>query len=82
MIIYLLQKLIPMAFQMKINGVESISKMLKSPVRKVFALCTVLHVLSIRLIGGGWRQGCLGRGARAFQLRDHLCFLDFCKRDD
>lgn len=44
-----------MALQTKINGVESVSKMLKSPVRKVFVLCIVLHVLSVWLkeVDGG-----------------------------
>jgi len=48
-----------MAFQTKINGVESVSKTLKSSVRKVFVLCIVLHILSVWLTRGWWRQACL-----------------------
>lgn len=35
-----------MAFQAKINGVESVSELLKRPVREIFVLCLVLHILS------------------------------------
>lgn len=36
-----------MAFQTKINGVESVSKMLKSPVRKVCFMHCVTHFVSL-----------------------------------
>lgn len=55
---------------MKINGVESVSKMLKSRVRKVFVLGIVVHILSIWLTRGGWRQAYLGR--RGLDISSYL----------
>lgn len=67
---------------MKMNGVDSVFKMLKSPSRKAFVLCIVLHILSALITRGGWRKVCVGRGSRHLQLIAHLSLLDFCNRDE